>query len=466
MKLRLLSWPVAAVLLATLAGVSTICAQSEPGVLGLRLNPIPQGMLVGDVSPEGTAAGRIFALDGISEVDGRRIPSTVAEAGEVIRGPMGSSVDLVILRRCSRLIPPVRIPMTIRRGPMIRHSLDEIITDEDYLWHLSRITRQHVIDTSYAEFTNDQHSIRWHLQRLIALEATVEDLGARSRVSKPLRAAVQHAIRFDFTACAISNVWEGFKDQNLQQIRSTGKKLGLELISGSGNGSDTLGDLAAGIIGRSLAQMAANRTYERTRASENPHGRWQSFFNRNYSPSVISPSPFTFQNVEFMTDPHWQFMRSNDVRFDQYPGLGSAIHDYPPVVSTKETGLRARGGYAKIEVKNLAGNGRWRLKVNVPERAKYFFVMVQADQGIIGLTQNPGGYCTWASQYDAFHANNGLIGRETSSYSGNFDFSVIHRDLPILGKEGGPASGNIYMWTSDTLEFPAVLWDVVPTDTL
>lgn len=41
--------------------------------------------------------------------------------------------------------------------------------------------------------------------------------------------------------------------------------------------------------------------------------------------------------------------------------------------------------YAKIEVMHLSGNGRWRLKVNVPVHEKYFFVMVQTAKGIIGI---------------------------------------------------------------------------------
>lgn len=465
------------VVTSLIAALGLSCIRADdgvPGILGLQLNPIPQGMQVVDHAPGGAASGYVFAFDGITSVNGTLVPKTVEATAALIRGDAGTSVDLTLLRRCGRHVPLLSMPVTLKRGFPTQHPLLwDVISDADYLWQLARINRLHIIDTSYAESTNDKYSLQKKLQRLITLELAVTDNPRAGVISKALRDRTQKAIQFDAAACAINQVWDDFRDSNLKSLQQAAGRMGFNLFSDSEDNDRTLAGFAASVIGRSLMQIQSHAVYQQMRSKADPHGAWRALMkpgSGNFTSLPLDLEPFKAKDHLFMMDPNWQFIRRLDLPFDQYPKLGNDILQYPPTVSRMNAALSARKGYAKIKVNNLTGNGRWRITLDVPERRKYFFVLVKTDKGILGITENfngySGGLCTWASAYDAFHANNGAIGQTSDHYSGQFDFSVIHRDLPMLGEEGGPASGTIYFWTTDTPEFPKALWNAPHTDSL
>lgn len=420
--------------------------ESEGG-LGLVVRMQGGRLVVDRTMPEGASAAFVRKGDYVVSIDGAEISPTLSENVKRLRGQAGSEVNLEVQRFVRQALPGrLSIPMRLTRRPLSDVPVEHVSTTAGYLRELAFINRHYLIDTiCLPPFGTDRTSLGDRLSKMVALEA---DAGPSASVPDVVRSNVRTAIQNDFTVCGIIGTWDESKVENLRDLHSTAAKAGISLLRNGDTREAEPADFVARVLSRSFQTMASFSAYGQFRRQQDPHTMW--FDNTASWRSVRVPmAPFDISDVEFICDPHWQFLRENQAPTDYKPGLG---RDYPgPRGRGTDIPISMRQGAAKIRVQNRHGLGRWNLVLNDVPRAKYFFMLIEMNSGVLALQNMGGPPCTWASAYDAWEFNSGVVGGLAGNSTG---MQIYHLPMPVLGTEGEAASGNVYVWFTDDLSFP------------
>jgi|GEM_PF-1824145 len=403
-------------------------------------------LVVTQTMPGGAAASVVRAGDRVVKIDGAPVSGTLSENIERIRGAAGSEVRLEVDRFVRQSLPGgLRVPVTLTRAALPSAAGADKATTAGYLRELAIINRHYLINTTYLPpFGTDKTSLGYRLQQLVELEAAA---GKEGRVPEFLRSQVRAAIQSDFEMCRIIGTWDDESLTNLRDLYGTAAKTGINLFRTGDIGGDFRGFVGR-VMARSLETMAAYSAYSRDRDQQDPHSAWAAGFGE-VAQTPVDLAPFGMSDLAFVCNPHWQFQRENQAPTDRKKGYGL---DYPGLQG-QQTNVRVPmdRGIAKIRLNNVRATQRWRLDfTNVP-RAKYFFAMIEMESGVLGLNSYNGPPCTWASAFDAWEFNHGVIGGTAGIADG---IQIDHLPMPVLGKEGQAATGNVYVWLTDELVFP------------
>ena len=153
-------------------------------------------------------------------------------------------------------------------------------------------------------------------------------------------------------------------------------------------------------------------------------------------------------------------MRGFDAPTDRVKGYGL---DQPNLQGggNAHSQVSFASGFARIKVSNMQGTRTHRIDFMNRPRGKYLFALVQANSGVIGF-RSTTGQRTWASHFDAYEVNNGMICCIEGKDAIDGPYFVDHHEVTALGWESNSASGDIYLWFADKPEMPLELRNTAP----
>ncbi|MCX6848465.1 MAG: PDZ domain-containing protein [Verrucomicrobia bacterium] len=426
--------------------------------IGVALAVQDGKLVITETIPGSAATGVVRAGDRVVTIDGAPVSGTVAENAERIRGAAGSVVHLEVERFVRQSLPRgLRVPVTLTRAALPSSSGADKSSTAGYLRELAIINRHYLINSTYLPpFGTDKMSLGYRLQQFVDLEAAA---GKTEAIPASLRQNVRSAIQNDFDLCRIIGTWDEDKLDNLRDLHDTAAKTGINLFR-SGDVGDDFRGFAGRVLSRSFETMAAYSAYSRRRTQQDPHSAWASSFSE-ISSTPPRLAPFGMNDLAFLCNPHWQFLRENEAPTDRKKGYGV---DYPTRNgASTEVSVPINRGMAKIRINNVRTHQYWYLRLQNAPKAKYFFAMIEMEDGVLGIDTSNGPPCTWASAFDAWEFNHGVIG---GSAGNTFGMRITHLPLPVLGQEGQSATGNVYVWFTDELNFPEEAREMKPTVTI